>query len=479
MKYKPLTAIWEVTMGCNMRCGHCGSSCEGSLPDELTTDEALSLADQIGDIGLQWITLSGGEPLTRDDLPLLVERLASHSIAVNIITNGWLLQPAMAETLKASGISSIAISLDGIEKTHDNIRQKGSFERIFKTFKILQDIGISTGAVTTISNENIDELPTLRKMLTDSGIKSWQLQIGFPMGNLKNRPEWVIAPEKMNDIIDFCYETSMEGKINIYLADCIGYYSEKELKIRQNTSKTDMKSLWRGCNAGVRVFGILHNGDIIGCTSIRDKAYIEGNVKDKPLQEIWDNPENFAWRRNMTKDKLTGNCAICTYGSICLGGCPNTRLTMNGDIYSENHYCAYNLALKKVREDLQESADVDYLTSLAKKSIPSNNYQTAALFTERALTIEPENKEALSINGFAEFMCGNYLKCEEVNRRALKINPDDTYAIKGLGLALHKQGHSEQGLACLERAAKLTNYEDSDIMHDLAYVKQDIFLKAQ
>ncbi|MCL2592286.1 MAG: radical SAM protein [Defluviitaleaceae bacterium] len=477
MKQKPSTAIWEVTMGCNMRCAHCGSSCKEPLPDELTTDEALSLVDQIAELGLKWITISGGEPLTRVDLPIIIERFVSHSIVVNIITNGWLLEPQMAEKLKNSGVSTIAISLDGTEKTHDKIRQEGSYERIFKAFKALQEVGIATGAVTTISNENIGELPEMRKILTDNGIKSWQLQIGFPMGNFKDHPEWVVAPEKMNDIIDFCYETSMEGQINIYPADCIGYYSEKEQKIRQNTSRSDFKSIWQGCNAGVHVFGILHNGDIIGCTSIRDTSFIEGNIRDKSLNDIWNNPENFTWCRNMTKDKLTGNCSICNYGSICLGGCPNTRLTMNGDIYSENKYCSYNLALKNIKESLQESTDVDQLIALARTSISQKNYQTAALFTERVLAIEPENQEALSLSGFAEFMCGNYIKCEQINRKVLQINPNDVYAIKGLGLALHKQGNSSQGLEFLERAAKLTNYEDSDIMHDLAYVKQEMSLK--
>ena len=91
MKYQPITCVWEVTMGCNMRCGHCGSSCMEPLSDELTTEEALNLCGQIAELGLKWITLSGGEPLTRKDIPLLVKRLSSLGVTVNIITNGWLL----------------------------------------------------------------------------------------------------------------------------------------------------------------------------------------------------------------------------------------------------------------------------------------------------------------------------------------------------------------------------------------------------
>lgn len=475
---KPVTGVWEITMGCNMRCGHCGSSCEDALPDELTTDEALALADQIADLGLRWITLSGGEPLTRRDLPLLVKRLSSQSVAVNIITNGWILEPELIQELKDSGISTIAISLDGLKETHDSIRQKGSYDRIFKTFKALQGAGVATGAVTTVSNANLSELPEMRKALMDNGIKSWQLQIGFPMGNFKERPEWVIAPEKVNDLIDFCYETAMEGEINVYPADCLGYYSEKELKIRQKVNKSDVKSMWRGCNAGIRVLGFLHNGDIIGCTSIRDRSFIEGNIRDKSLREIWENPEGFAWRKKMTKDKLAGDCTTCNYGSICLGGCPNTRLTMNGDIHSENLYCVYNLALKKLKENLKSITDVGRLIADARQAMAGGGNQAAAFLTSQALTIEPENKEALALNGYAEFMCGNYLECEEANRKILEIYPEETYAMKGLGLALHKRGFSDQGLKLLEQAAEMTKHEDTDILNDLAYVKQEMALKA-
>lgn len=46
---KLTTAVWEITMGCNMRCKHCGSSCAEALPDELNTSEALEVCDQLKD----------------------------------------------------------------------------------------------------------------------------------------------------------------------------------------------------------------------------------------------------------------------------------------------------------------------------------------------------------------------------------------------------------------------------------------------
>ncbi|MDR0272127.1 MAG: radical SAM protein [Clostridiales bacterium] len=473
IEYRPLTAVWEITMGCNLRCGHCGSSCEERLPDELSTDEALSLAEQIADMGLRWITLSGGEPLLREDLPQIVRKLSSRSVAVNIITNGWLLDFAMAEKLKRSGVSTVALSIDGTEEIHDSIRTKGSFARIMNAIANLKHAGVKVGTVTTVSKINIHTLHGLRDILIEAGVDSWQVQMGQPMGNFKNRPDWIIEPAQVNEIINFCYETSIEGDIRISTADCIGYYSEKEAVIKRSSGTGNHVPMWSGCNAGLRNFGILHNGEILGCTSIRQKSFVEGSIRERSLREIWCDPTGFAWRRNMTKAQLVGDCAVCTYGSRCLGGCPNTRLTMNGDINSENFYCTYNFALKELKKRLCEETDLDWLIAQARHSLENKDFQTAALFTERILTIEPENKKALAIKGFAEFMCGNYSLCKDANEKALKLDPNDTYVMKGLGLALHKLGNSADGLALLEQAAELSDY-DADFMNDLTYVRNEI-----
>jgi len=468
-----MTAVWEVTMGCNMRCGHCGSSCKERLPDELDTREALLLVDQIADLGLRWITLSGGEPLIREDLPLLIEKFASRSVAVNIISNGWLIDSNMAQTLKQCGVSTVAISIDGTKKVHDSIRKPGSFQRLKKAITHLKRAKVRVGVVTTISNKNFEILFEMRSMLINMGVDLWQVQLGQPMGNFKEKPDWVLSPEQIPDIIDFCSETAIEGNIKIFPADCIGYYTKKEAEIRQYSGIGSSTSMWNGCNAGKRNFGILHNGDILGCTSIRDRSFIEGNIRNQPLSHIWSKADGFAWCRNVSKAQLKGDCAICVYGSKCLGGCSNTRLTMNGDIYSENLYCAYNVSLKNLREQLCEEVDVQWLIMQAEDSLANGEFQTAAFLTNRALMLQPDEKKALAIKGFSEFMCENYALCESANRAALELDPNDTYAMKGLGLALHKQGDSASGLELLEKAAKMTNYADLDIMNDLEFVRQE------
>lgn len=472
MNYQPVTCVWEVTMGCNMRCGHCGSSCAQALPDELNTEEALELCDQLVDIELKWVTLSGGEPLTRADVFQLVEYLSSRGVAVNMITNGWFLDKETAHKLKKSGIATVAISIDGTEQIHDKVRTEGAFAHAREAFTNLKQEGVSTGAVTTITKLNLPILDELKEELIAMGVDSWQLQLGLPMGNLKEQTDWVIEPGSVTDIIRFSYQTAKEGRIKIFPADCIGYYTWQELEVKRISYGTNQVSIWDGCNAGIRGFGILHNGDILGCTSIRSKEFIEGNIKEKSLVDIWEDENAFAWRRNMNRQQLSGNCSVCHYADKCLGGCPNTRLTMKGDIHQDNPYCAYYQHMEKQKERYAGEPDVTKLFSLAQQNIAACEYQDAAIILEQLLKIKPEHIEALKAKGFCDYQCGCYKQCLLDNRKAMEINPDDAYAVRGVAMGLYATGDRANALKLMGRAVEMTRYQDGDMVNDYLIMQQ-------
>ncbi|MDR0900458.1 MAG: SPASM domain-containing protein [Methanobrevibacter sp.] len=130
----------------------------------------------------------------------------------------------------------------------------------------------------------------------------------------------------------------------------MGYYSNKELRTNPSKFNTLDYQLWDGCKAGIHSFGILYNGDIVGCTSFRNREYIEGNIRERTLRDIWKDNGHFLWRRNMSKDKLSGECGVCEYGSKCLGGCPYIRFSMDNTIHGENRFCIQNIEMKKLKE---------------------------------------------------------------------------------------------------------------------------------
>lgn len=470
MDFTPVTGVWEITMGCNMRCKHCGSSCTTPLEDELTTEEALALCDDIADLGLKWITLSGGEPLTRKDWPQLVERLSSNGVIPNIITNGWMCDEQAILRAKDAGVGTFAISLDGLPETHDYMRKQGSFERTAKAFQLMAKHDISSGAITTVSTKNMPELAELKEKLIELGVRYWQLQIGLPMGNFEHVRQMIMSPEDVDQLIDFIYSATDDDRITIYPADCIGYYSHKELASRQKAHKADAPPVWRGCNAGKRSFGILHNGEILGCTSIRNREFIEGSIRERPLREIWEDKKAFLWSRTLKKVDLKGHCKTCQYGDLCLGGCPNTRLTMTGNIHSENEFCSYNLALKKTQQLIAPVDNTGELLSTARNLTMKGEFQLAALSLERAMEIDSSNIDVLQLYGYVSFALNNLEECRQANQQVLHIDANNVYANKGLGLALHRMGDSDSGIRYLQTAVALVQDGDTDPYHDLAAV---------
>ncbi|MDR0910673.1 MAG: radical SAM protein [Spirochaetaceae bacterium] len=469
MEYRPVTCVWEITMGCNMRCGHCGSSCSDPLPDELTTAEAFDAIEQMAEIGLRWVTLSGGEPLTRRDWPQLLRHLTERGVSCNMITNGWNITEDVARQMKENNISTVAISIDGTREIHDRIRKPGSYDRIEQGIRILKQYSITVGAVTTLTKQNIDILPQIKDELIRMGANSWQVQLGLPMGNFTRHEDWLLEPEDVDGILDFCYKTNSEGKIVMYPADCLGYYSHKELRTRQMAFNTPNYQLWDGCNAGIRGFGFLYNGDILGCTSIRDREYIEGNIRERTLRDIWEDKNKFLWRRQMSKDKLSGECSVCKYGSKCLGGCPNTRLTIDHTIYGENRYCVYNVAMKKLKAEITGRSDADALFAEAKEAVQKTEYQQASILLERYLQLKAANAEAWHMKGFADFQNGNYALSEAANAQALSLNPSDSYATKGIGLAVFRQGKMDEGIKLVEKAAQMGDPDAAKELEALKY----------
>ncbi|MZP29358.1 radical SAM protein [Heliobacterium undosum] len=467
MQYKPYAAVWEITMGCNMRCKHCGSACRSALPDELTTEEALRLCDDLAELGLKYVTISGGEPLTRGDFHLIAKRLKENGVIPHIITNGWLLTEELIDKVASIGIGTFAISLDGTREMHDYMRMPGSFDRIMAAFDLLKKTNLTTAAITTVNNKNIGELGKIRDILIEKGINLWQIQIGLPMGNFADFDELLLAPEQMDDIIDFAYGMLDEKRIRLFLADCIGYYNVKEIAVRDRTFDA-YNVQWQGCSAGKSNIGILHNGDIVGCASVRDRQFIEGNIRQTPLKEIWNGETSFLWSRTMAKSKLGGLCRKCAYGDRCLGGCPNTRLTMSKSIYAENIYCSYHVAMTKSLKKVSAMGDPEKLFRLGRDFAEKGSLQLAEMTMARALELAPGNAEILKYYGFVSYMLGNYDDALMANEQVLAAHPDDVYANKGMGLTLVKLGQLDEGIEYLRNATRLTTPANLHPYHDLA-----------
>jgi radical SAM protein with 4Fe4S-binding SPASM domain len=336
--YVPQSCVWELTLKCNMGCIHCGSSAGKARDNELTIEECLDVADQLIGLGCEYLTLIGGEVFLYDGWEKIARRLSEGGVDVNIITNAYHFGDEQIDQIRYAKLGNVGISLDGMENAHNRIRNsKKSFQRVMNAFDRLNEENIPISVVTSLLDFNFYDLDAMHDVLAEKGIPAWQIQIANAMGSMAENRNLLLDPAKIPLITRFIREKRNELKVRIYAADDIGYYDENEFYLRNRPGRI---TVWGGCQAGLRVVGIDSVGNVKGCESLYSDAFIEGNLREESLKEIWTKEGNFAYNRNFKIENLAGTCEGCDRGPICRGGCRGSCYFTTGNRF-ENPYCCY------------------------------------------------------------------------------------------------------------------------------------------
>jgi radical SAM protein with 4Fe4S-binding SPASM domain len=337
-EYTPKNCVWELTLQCNMNCLHCGSRAGIKRENELSPEEAIRVADELIALGCEHASFIGGEVFLYKGWEKIARRLTDHGVTANVITNGFILGDRQVKEIRYARLSNVALSIDGMEENHNRIRNHPeSFARITRTMDRLNKEGILIGVNTTLLDTNIDDLNDLHEFLFERNVRIWQLQLANPMGNLSDHKEQMISIPSIKKVTSFIKAKRDQGKIRMYTGDNIGYYDENEKYIRGMPGNINY---WSGCQAGLTVIGIDSIGNVKGCESLYDDTFIEGNVRNESLSDIWFKEGNFSYNRNFDISQLTGKCKECDMGRFCRAGCRGACFFTRGNFF-ENAYCIY------------------------------------------------------------------------------------------------------------------------------------------
>ncbi|MBW2454369.1 MAG: radical SAM protein [Deltaproteobacteria bacterium] len=356
----PVSCFWEITDACNLRCIHCEADAGRKSPDELSTAEALSLADQLAEVGCERVCLTGGEPLLRSDWPTIAARLSDRGLNVTVITNGMLVDPPAIERMVEVGVHALSVSIDGDRAVHDAIRlaagrsQASSYDGVLRAIELSAASPLKTAAITQIHRANIDDLPRMYEQMVELGVDAWQVQICMPLGRLlKYRHQYLIDPAQLPDLHSRLAELVEDGRMPVIVADNIGYYGRQEPTLRRSAQGT--KSFWCGCMAGCRVVAFCANGDVKGCPS-HPREFVVGNIRERPLAEIWGEPERFAYNTAFDETLLTGGCARCPFRKLCRAGCTSMAYAVTGTIY-DNPFCIQRVQGEDAEVEVSETKE--------------------------------------------------------------------------------------------------------------------------
>lgn len=161
----PMAVQLEITKQCNLDCVHCYVDHE--LHDtQLTFKEIKSLLDELAELGVLQLTITGGEAMTRPDFWEIIEYGKEKGFYLRLLTSGTLLTQKDAARLKKLAIGQVHISLYSANpKTHEAItNRKGSFEKSLKALRLLKDEGVEVLVKSVVLKQNRDDLLQLANL---------------------------------------------------------------------------------------------------------------------------------------------------------------------------------------------------------------------------------------------------------------------------------------------------------------------------
>jgi len=339
-KFNLLSCVWELTLSCNLNCIHCGSTAGKKRDNELNLDESFNLCEDLKKTGCRSVALMGGEPLIHKNFWSIAEKIRELNMNLCIITNGTVYDDTTFKKLKSLSPEAVATSLDGAsEETHDKIRGvNGSFKKTTNFINRALKEGLPVSVITTVSKLNISELNGLKDFIKGKKI-AWQIQTAgaegerFPAAYLLDENEFY----SVGLFIEMLRNNYDISDMPVIGAHDMGYNS---CVIKH----TALYEKWQGCQAGMSVVGIRSNGDVLGCLSLNNEKFIEGNLRNRSLYEIWNDENSFSYNRTDLK-KPGKSCSGCKYFSDCGGGCMEMSFMKTGELHNDP-YCFYRIEKK-------------------------------------------------------------------------------------------------------------------------------------
>ncbi len=328
---RPILAVWEITLACDLACGHCGSRAGRARPDELSTEEALTLVDQLAELGVLEVVLIGGETYLRPDWLDIIARIAERGMEPLLTTGGRGMTAERAAAAKRAGLLSASVSLDGMQAAHDLQRGvDGSWASAIEALRNLHEADVLISVNTQINTVSLPDLPQVLETIIEHGVHSWQIQLTVAMGRAADRPEWILQPYDLLELFPLLGQLAArckEADVLLWPGNNVGYFGPYETTLRGTLPRGHHV----GCGAGVWGIGIEADGTIKGCPSMATETWGSGNVRDARLVDIWERSAPMRYNRGRTAaSSLWGYCASCYYADVCKGGCTWTSEALLG-----------------------------------------------------------------------------------------------------------------------------------------------------
>ncbi|MBD3427009.1 MAG: radical SAM protein [Candidatus Omnitrophica bacterium] len=316
----PLFACFEINTDCNNRCVHCYNTERHVLP----LDALKRCMDEAADMGTLFLSITGGEPLLREDIWQILSYSARKNFATLLYTNATLIGREEALRLKEAGVYHVDTTLLGADpQTHDGLSGvKGSFDKTLKALELLKEQGISIAVKTPVMNRNADTIDDIQSLVESMGV----LHIASPL--IFARDDGDPAPLE---------------------------YRASDEQLRSFFSSRALKSLFDNgacysCHFGRCTFALRADGEVTPCISVPLSL---GNVNERSLKEIWSDNPLLDHLRDAASRPLP-ECCGCEMAGWCFR-CEGISFTEEGRLFARSgELCRMARIRKEVSHDRTE-----------------------------------------------------------------------------------------------------------------------------
>ena len=339
----PRSLDLEITSRCNLHCRYCYFFDNPQVEyRELSTDEWLQFLDECGRCAIMNVTLAGGEPFIRGDLPQLIEGIVRNRMRFSILSNGTLIDDDIADFIVGTGrCDSVQISIDGSSaEMHDAYRGQGSFDKAIHGIHTLRRHGIGAAVRVTIHHQNVHYLEEIaRFLLEDLNLHSFSTNSAGYLGSCRQHADEVLLTLEERELaMRTLLELSKQynGRISAQagpLAEIRNWRRMEEARQQQKPPFPNGGFL-TGCGCPSEKIAVRADGTIVPCMMLSHITL--GRINREPLKDLWQQspPLNQLRQRNRIPLTAFEHCADCPYIPYCTGNCPALAYTLTGQ---ENH----------------------------------------------------------------------------------------------------------------------------------------------
>lgn len=302
---------WHITNKCDQRCKHCyifNSDCSVSS-QEWSLDDARRLLENFVEFSTKFekiptMAITGGDPILHSRFWEIVDLVHGYKIPFNILGNPFHLTPDAIRRLKDAGCCKYQVSLDGMRETHDFMRKEGSFDKTVDAIRMLNECGLPSVVMTTVSKINWLEIPDLTRFLVEIGVHTCAFARYCPThGDTESN----LSPQEYREFLDTMWKVYTE------LADKGTKFTLKDHLWKPYLVEEGLIEaikndgiIYDGCHCGNSHLTFLENGEAYACRRMETPV---GRFPEDTLENIFFN-DKMEYYRDVGRIEGCKNCEL-------------------------------------------------------------------------------------------------------------------------------------------------------------------------